>query len=183
MHELGISRLTRILLQIDEEAYLTLSEPAFKPAVVIAGGSALMLSKLTKRPSTHDIDLLQYDGRLQKILKAYRMVNSSIVAYADQIPYNFEDRLILLEIGSKFIDYFVPSQEDLAVMKLYGWRPNDIEDLESPSFLDALNWSLLDKLVFSDDEARASSLSPRRYEEMATLYLSYARRHGHEPQL
>ena len=58
-------------------------------------------------------------------------------------------------------------------MKLYGWRPNDIADLTSKSFLDRVDWDLLDRLVYGDDEARASALTPRRYEEMVSIYEEY----------
>ncbi len=56
------------------------------------------------------------------------------VAYCNQMPFNYEDRLIPLDIGARFIRYFTPSLEDLAVMKLYAYRPNDIIDLHSQAF-------------------------------------------------
>ena len=62
-------------------------------------------------------------------------------------------------------------------------RPNDIEDLESPAMLDAIDWDMMDHLVYGKDEAMASALSQRRYDEMASEYERYARRRGHAPDV
>ena len=67
------------------------------------------------------------------------------VAYCNQMPFNYEDRLIPLDIGARFIRCFTPSLEDLAVMKLYAFRPNDIIDLHSQAFVDRLDWGLLER--------------------------------------
>ena len=56
------------LLSIDEEAALTFDQPSRKFNVVIAGGSAFMLHEITKRPVTHDIDVLSMDRRLAEII-------------------------------------------------------------------------------------------------------------------
>ena len=95
------------------------------------------------------------------------------VAYCNQMPFNYEDRLIPLEIGARFIRYFTPSLEDLAVMKLYAYRPNDIVDLHSRAFIDRLDWDLLELLIFDEGEALASSPSERSYQEMVCAYRQY----------
>ena len=177
----GKEQLLSTLRKIDEEASLALGETSPLLPVIIVGGSAFLLHDLTKRPTTHDIDILSCHKALRPILSNYRTVNGAVAAYMDQIPYNFEDRLIPVEIETKTVEFLTPSIEDLAIMKLYGWRPNDQEDLESPDFLERVNWPLLDKLVYDPDEAKASALSPRRYREMASIYEEYARKHGHEP--
>lgn len=105
--------------------------------------------------------------------KAYPSVNGAVSAYADEIPYNFEDRLVDIELETKAVIFKTPSPEDLAVMKLYAWRPNDIADLTSPSFLEKLDWNLLDQLVHDKNEAQASALSMRRYREMVDTYERY----------
>ena len=141
------------------------------------------MSELTSRQMTHDVDLLLADARLSEIISHYHALNSNVSAYVDSIPYNFDNRLVKLDLTTRLIDYFVPSVEDMAVMKLYGWRENDQEDLNSPEFISQLNWNLLDELVFSEDEAQASMLVERRYKEMRDLYINYAEEHGHEPQI
>ena len=125
--------------------------------------------------------MLSCHAALRCVLANYAAVNQAVAAYADQIPYNFEDRLLRLDLPTETIDFLTPSVEDLAVMKLYGWRPSDQQDLESPAMLDAIDWTKLDRLVFDPDEAMASALSPRRYQEMASIYADFARRHGHAP--
>lgn len=179
--EYGKKRLIDLLLTIDEEASLLVSPKGERYPIVIVGGSALLLHDLTNRPTTHDVDVLTCHAALRAVLSNYTAVNSSVSAYIDQIPYNFEDRLVLLNLPTKTIDFLTPSVEDLAVMKLYGWRPNDQQDLESPAMLEAIDWSKLDLLVYSPDEARASTLSPKRYREMVAIYEDYARRHNHAP--
>lgn len=80
-------------------------------------------------------------------------------AFLNCIPYNYEDRLIELPLVTNAITYYTPSLEDLAVMKLYAWRPNDISDLTSKEFLDRVDWDILHRLIFDPEEARASSPS------------------------
>ena len=100
-------------------------------------------------------------------------MNGMAVAYCNQMPFNYEDRLIPLYIGARFIRYFTPSLEDLAVMKLYAYRPNDIVDLHSRAFIDRLDWDLLERLIFDEGEALASSPSERSYQEMVWAYRQY----------
>lgn len=155
-----------------------MGEPAARFPVVIVGGSAFMLRDLTKRPATHDIDILQADGHVKNILFRYRMINSAVSAYMDQIPYNFEDRLVELPLECKAIQWLTPSLEDLVVMKLYAWRSNDEEDITSEAVLGNIDWTLLDYLVRSEDEAKASALSERRYREMVFIYERYAEKYA-----
>ena len=180
MESYGKNELEKVLLKIDEEASLVLGDHAPRCRVVVVGGSAMLLADLTARPTTHDVDVLEADRRLREILSNYNMVNSAVMAYADQIPYNYEDRLVSLELDTKIVDYFVPCPEDLAVMKLYAMRPNDVADLESEAFLAAIDWQRMDELVLGPDEAAGSALVRRRYEEMADAYRSWAKDHGHE---
>ncbi|MBQ9042812.1 MAG: hypothetical protein IJ111_08350 [Eggerthellaceae bacterium] len=179
--EYGKKRLVDLLLTIDEEATLALGAKGQRYPVVIVGGSAFLLHDLTNRPTTHDVDVLSCHAALRDVLANYAAVNGSVAAYADQIPYNFEDRLVKLDLPTKAVDFMTPSVEDLAVMKLYGWRPSDQQDLESPAMLDAIDWDELDRLVRDPDEAQASALSHRRYREMVSVYEDYARRHGNAP--
>ena len=143
--------------------------------LVIAGGSAFILHEVTNRPVTHDVDILNADSRLKGIIRNYPELNGDIAAFCDAIPYNYEDRLVALDIVTRAIGYYVPSLEDLAVMKLYAWRPNDIADLTNPLFLQQIDWDMLEHLVFDDHEAKASCLSERRYLEMVATYRQYAR--------
>ena len=170
-------QLRDILLRIDEEISLSLGVQDPRYRVVIVGGSAFLLNDLTKRPDTHDIDVLQLDRRIAGILENYRMVNCAVLAHSNEIPHNFEDRLVSLELPTASIDYVTPCLEDLAVMKLYALRPNDIEDLSSPNVLARINWELLVHLVYSDGEAKASCQSDRRYQDPLYAYREYEGRY------
>ena len=162
--------LEQTLLGIDEEAELEIGPRDDRPNVVLVGGSAFMLNDVTNRSVTHDIDVFEADRCLREIIARYPEVNGMAVAYCNQMPFNYEDRLIPLDIGARFIRYFTPSLEDLAVMKLYAYRPNDIIDLHSQAFVDRLDWGLLERLIFDEGEALASSPSERSYQEMVCAY-------------
>ena len=162
--------LVKTLLDIDEEVSLSTEPGARRPSVVLVGGAAFMLRDLTSRSVTHDIDVLMADETVRVVMRGYPNVNGAVASFADQIPYNFEDRLLRLEIGSKAVDFLVPSDEDLVVMKLYAARPNDMQDIECAARSGKLDWSLLEHLVYGPGEADASILSQRRYREMVDAY-------------
>ncbi len=162
--------LKETLLAIDEEVSLACGIPPVKSSVIIVGGAAFLLRDLTSRSVTHDIDVLQADSAVREVISQYPNVNGAVAAYADQIPYNFEDRLVRLDLPTLAIDFATPSTEDLVVMKLYAQRPNDIQDIEAVARAGRLDWNLLELLVYSPEEAAASSLSPRRYREMVDAF-------------
>lgn len=168
--------LVDTLLAIDEEASLVLGDSRTKPAVIIVGGAAFMLRDLTRRSVTHDVDVLQAAQAVRQILAAYPVVNGYVASFADQIPYNFEDRLVSLEVGARTIKYMTPSTEDLVVMKLYAERPNDVQDIDAAAERGAIDWQLLDRLVYDPDESKASALSERRYQEMVGSYERFCER-------
>lgn len=59
-------------------------------------------------------------------------------------------------------------------MKLYAWRSKDVDDLTSDGTLSNIDWNLLDYLVTSDNEARASVLSDMTYQTLLYRYQEYA---------
>ena len=158
------------LLEIDEEVELTIGIQNPKPKIVIVGGAAFLLLNSTDREVTHDIDVYMADLAVAEILSRYPELNGSVAAYEDQIPYNYENRLHVLNIGSRAVDYCVPSLEDLAVMKMYADRPSDRVDVEYTARKGLIDIDVLEDLVYGEDEARASVLSPRRYGEMVWAF-------------
>lgn len=133
------SKLKNILLKIDEEFGLLDKKLNYKPIIMIVGGSAFILQNLSSRPTTHDIDVMKYDAALEEIIAKYNIVNAQVKTFEDSLPYNYEDRLIILDIGARHIEFIVPSLEDLVVMKLYGMRPNDIQDINSEEVINAID--------------------------------------------
>ena len=172
------SALEQTLRDIDEEAYLALGATSPLPKVVIVGGAAFMLRDLTQRNVTHDIDVFSADNSVREVISHYPQVNGAVAAYMDQIPYNFEDRLVPLDLNTRAIEFLVPSTEDLAVMKLYAYRPNDIQDIESAAKNNLIDWDMLEHLVYDHDEAQASALSERSYKEMVHCYKLFKERCG-----
>lgn len=167
------------LLRIDEDAYFANASPERRRAsVVIVGGSALLLCDLSSKLTTRDVDTLQMnaDNAARQALLSDPAFNMSANAFCENIPFNFEDRLVRVELETMAIDYYVPSQEDLAVMKLYRWSPVDEADLTAPAFLERLDWDLLDRLVLDPEEAQASHVlasESKSYKEMRQRYLGY----------
>ncbi len=170
--------LKEALLNLDEEAWLLYGEITPRPCVVIVGGAAFLLRDLTTRNVTHDIDVLMADSKMRGIIAHYPNINGTVASFSDQIPYNFEDRLIRIDLPSKAIEFLTPCTEDLIVMKLYAERPNDLLDIEGAAKLDLVDWDLLEELVYSPDEARASALVQRRYREMVDAYERFKERCG-----
>lgn len=146
--------------------------------MVVVGGAAFLLRDLTSRTVTHDIDVYMADGAVRDVMANYPNVNGAVAAFADQIPYNFEDRLVSLDLPTKAIDYVTPSTEDLIIMKLYAQRPNDMQDIESAANRNLIDWNLLERLVRDPSEAAASALSERRYKEMVSAYECFIERNA-----
>lgn len=94
--------LEQTLLGIDEEAELEIGPRDDRPSVVLVGGGAFMLNDVTNRSVTHDIDVFEADRCLREIIARYPEVNGMAVAYCNQMPFNYEDRLIPLDIGAPF---------------------------------------------------------------------------------
>lgn len=175
--------LTDLLLNLDEEASLVLANQNLNPYVVLVGGAAFLLRDLTSREGTLDVDVLEAENSVRNLLKNYPEINGAVAAYSDQIPYNFEDRLVPLELGTSTIQFVSPSTEDLVVMKLYAARPNDLQDVQSAAINNKIDWKLLEHLVYDKDEAKASCLSERRYKEMVIEYEEFKREFRNELDL
>ena len=79
-----------------------------------------------------------------------------------------------MSVDTNTISVLTPSLEDLVVMKLYAWRGKDVDDLTSDGTLSCVDWDLLDYLVTSDNEARASVLSNMMYQTLLYRYQEYA---------
>lgn len=164
-----LSRLDRL---DEDSSYVFSEENRFK--IVIVGGCALVLQDYIKR-STHDIDALLVSKELTGILSKYD-IDIRVSAYSCNFPYNFEDRLLKLDIGGRRIDFYTVSLEDIVISKLYSNRLKDKIDIENDNVLNELNWELLDILVNDEMEVKASSLNNRTYSELKQSYEDYKRR-------
>lgn len=147
------------LLEIDEEVFYELGADGRKYSVVLVGGSALMAMGATDRPDTGDIDVIHVDREIADIVGRHGCVNGAASAYVDRLPYNYEDRIVELPIETRAVEFLSPSPEDIAVMKLYACRGNDVADLTSEAFAAKVDMDLLEHLVMSPDEAAASRIA------------------------
>lgn len=173
MNEFTTEDLKKILLEIDEEAELELGKSLKPYDVIIVGGCALLLSNLTDRAMTQDIDMVEFDSRLTEIISRHPEMNSAAFVYEGNLPDGWIDRLVELNLRTRVIRYLTPSAEDLAVMKLYSAREQDLEDLNSPDFVKSLDWGKLDSYVKDEEGASINLVSPRAYAEMLNTYENY----------
>lgn len=160
-----------VILDIDDKVS---EHNGWYPSMTVAGGCATILNGWSSRRNTDDIDVLDCDSDLNDVLSEFQQVNGNINAYSDKIPYNYEDRLREMTIDTNAVSVLTPSLEDLVVMKLYAWRGKDVDDLTSDGTLSCVDWDLLDYLVTSDNEARASVLSNMTYQTLLYRYQEYA---------
>ena len=157
------SELTNKLMQVD----MVIGDlfPGTDHKCVIVGGSALLLLNSLDRV-TKDIDAVEITAEISSVLVSYGF-DLKVSGYIDCLPYNYEDRLVKIDVETKHIMFYTPSLEDLVVMKLYGSRTQDEEDLEHISKNNMLDYKLLEKAV---EEAKLSAINSRRYEEMVEMY-------------
>lgn len=132
---------------------------------VIVGGSALLIRNIITR-GTLDVDVLEVSKEVEELFASFDF-NTRVKAVLDCFPYNYADRLELVDIETKCIQYYTPAIEDLIVSKLYAYRAKDIEDLEKIKKSKKYDHIHLDKIV---KEARLSAITERRYLEMVDLY-------------
>lgn len=147
-------------------------------AMIVVGGSALLLRNQTDREVTRDIDALSATRSVRTHVAQDDIINFDVAAYSDCLPYNYEDRLEELDLGLAKLHVGTPSLEDLVVMKLYASRGVDDQDLTSARLLEDLDWDLLDRLVLSEGEARASIGADINYYNLVLIYEDYRDRYG-----
>jgi hypothetical protein len=173
MPEMSHKELFERLSRLDEDASLSFkTDERFH--LVIVGGGALILQEYIAR-ATHDVDVISASPALLSLLEKYD-INCQVQAYINNFPYNFEDRLILLFKGRR-IDFFAASLEDIIIAKLYAMRPMDIADITSDEVLGRIDWTLLEKLATSDNEAKASAMNDRRYRDFRYSYDEFLMRY------
>ncbi|MDD4125198.1 MAG: DUF6036 family nucleotidyltransferase [Eubacteriales bacterium] len=177
MKQMNKEAILDSLRKFDEELSLTFDDD--KPYhCVIAGGSAMVLSGLSGRASTHDIDIILDD--LPKAAMDIGMkynINNAVKCYIYNFPDDFKSRLKQLDIPSSRIAFYVISPEDFVISKLLAGRPKDISDIESAKLLSIIDWTLLGNLV---NDIKDYLLNDRITNEFLDLYKQYRERN--EPE-
>ena len=168
--ELQYDDLVMRLKRLDEDASL-IDHSEDRLHLVIVGGGALILQRFAER-ATSDIDALYVSPILMELLQKYD-INTRVNAYIDSFPYNFEDRLKKLPIDGNKIDFFAASLEDVVIAKLHSNRNKDMQDIQSSTILQNINWNILEKLALAENESQASSFSRLRHNEFLHAYHKY----------
>ncbi len=161
------------LYRLDEDADLLLDTQDRYRMIIVGGSAMILLGKLSR--ATHDIDVISVPQALFELLAKYD-INARAEAYIFNFPYNYEDRLIPLPFNTLKIDFFTPCLEDLVIAKLCSNRDTDLADVESSNVRESLNWDFLDYLAHDENEAKASAMNDRCYEEFLVRYENYVRR-------
>ncbi len=173
MDAYGKEELLLRLKRLDEDADLLFDDDR-RFRMVIVGGSALILLEAITR-ATLDIDALDASSELYDLMYKYD-INTKVGTFINNFPYNYDDRLVPIEIPGKCIDFYTASLEDIVIAKLYSSRDKDLADITCSTVLSAINWDRLEVLATAADEAPASALNQFRYNEFLDNYRSYVGR-------
>ena len=161
--------------KLDMEAFTTIDTPYMYRMIIVGGSGLVLLGVITR--ATLDIDALEAPNDIRHLLSKYD-ANLRVAAYVSNFPYNYDDRLVLLPVGGREIQFFACSLEDIVIAKLYSPRDKDRQDLVSEEVLNNLDWDRLKHLALDEDEAKASAMNERRYQDFLFDYREYVRRYG-----
>ena len=162
------------LMRVDEDASLLYDDDRRFRMVIVGGGALILLETISR--ATQDIDVLDASAEIRSLFEKYD-INCNVQTYINNFPYNYEDRLVPLQLEGKKIDFFCASLEDIVIAKLHSVRDTDRQDLLDPNVIKALDWDLLEKLALDDDEAKASALNDRCHQDFLVDYEEYVRRY------
>lgn len=166
--------LNRILLKIKRAREITLFYPELYGKIELCiAGSATQVFFLTDPRKTNDIDIIRNNYVLADLFKKYDM-NTDIQYSADEnIPYDYIDRIIPIDIKTKSIKYYTISLEDYIIMKLMAYRLKDQHDLMNAELIKQIDWELLDELASKMDDV---FLNDRRRDEFLCIYNNFKER-------
>jgi hypothetical protein len=169
---MGVPELRRRLLEFDR-AVATL-HPDRDFFLVLAGGGALMLLGHLSRV-TEDMDALKCSPELAALMERYDINNRIQGAYGDHFPYNWEDRLVPLDVETEAIKCYAASLEDIVASKLCSDRPDDEFDVRRAEVIAAIDWDLLEMV---SKEMETSQLNPWRLKNFLSNYEAYREERG-----
>lgn len=160
------------LLGLDNDITMSLDLPQKCIIVIVGGAGMLALGAITRR--TQDIDALSVSENINDFLEA-RGVNTHVNAYFDYFPYNYEDRLVKIELDTSSIDFYTASLEDIVISKLHSPRDKDYNDITSEGTLSQINWDILHNIATNPSESNV--LSDFRYREFLDKFKEYERKY------
>lgn len=137
------------LYEFDDEVFdaaLKLNEEKERFRVEIVGSSSLLLNEINI-PATEDIDVIRTDVNTKIVLLDKYLMNTRSQAVENYMPYNYQDRLVKLNIDTKIVDYYVLSLEDAIVCKIVASRPKDDAHLQADNIANKIHWPTLKKCM------------------------------------
>ena len=156
--------IMELLRDLDFQILQKFGIPKHKYSAYIVGGAAIILHGLDEK-KTADIDIVEASSVITSFLHTYGngIINNKAEACLSDFPYDFPDRARLLKIGTKAIDFYVISIEDVIIAKLATPRTKDRVDIRRNDVIKNVDWDLLDILVkehakYALNETRASIL-------------------------
>jgi hypothetical protein len=134
----GTSRMTRETLWT---ALAALGRRARQPISLVLGGSAALILDNELRRPTGDGDVVTSEpglGDLQELIRDVAeheqlpsgWLNGSIQSYTYILPRDYRDRLVTLPPFGR-LTVSLLSRRDVVLMKVYGQRPRDVQDLHA----------------------------------------------------
>lgn len=169
-----IKRITDLDYELFEFAVTNKIED-FRVRIEIVGSAALVLNEINI-PLTEDIDVVRMNRNLSReLLEKYDM-NTRVTTMENYLPYNYQDRLIKLNIKTNVVDYYFLSLEDCIVSKIVAARQKDDNQLEYLQ-VSKVNWKMLKQCM---EEMKLSLLNINDYKWMVNRYNNFVKRHNHE---
>lgn len=134
------------LEEFDTEMFLENNQRNQKIRIVIIGGAALLLHHCIQR-STHDIDIIQLDGRINlDMIEKYDMDTRSM-AFSSNFSDTMDERYVRVEANTKVTEFYIPSLENLIISKLSSDRGKDTQDVMQELVYEKVDLTVLDEIL------------------------------------
>lgn len=145
--------------------------------IVIAGSSSLILNNVINVVKTEDIDIMKTTKQIPDELLAEYDMNMRVSCMETFLPYNYQDRLVKLDIETKVISYYLLSVEDSVIGKIQANRIKDINHLNTDSLKENINWNKLKECAL---EMKDSLFNKEQYKWFLARYNDYVESNGHK---
>jgi hypothetical protein len=137
-----------------DDDLLSIVSDGDRAEITIVGGSALILLGITPDTRvTTDVDVMETAIQAERLLSKYDM-NDEVETFAYRLPEHWRNRRQKIPFDGAAIDVYTPSNEDLAILKLYAYRDIDIMDLHDMVRSNSLDFEVLQSIINDDAELR-----------------------------
>jgi len=134
------------LEEFDSEIFIVYPEIVGRIKIVIIGGATLLLHQCILR-ATNDIDIIQFDEKIDLEMLAKYDMDIRSQAYTGNLSDTMDERYVLAPANTKIIDYYIPSLEDLIISKLSSDRKKDTLDIKQNLIYAKVNLDRLEEIM------------------------------------